>query len=268
MALQANLPDPAQEAAQAKAKAAADKAKARAAATPVQPCKACNNRCKELYEKHKDKIAKAKEKLTPQQQRDLDAFTKHYEANKGIYQSISDQTDIPPELIAVQHWREGSGNFNTYLTQGDPLGRPPRQVPTDWYDPVTGKKSQFPTYQKGEFEKAAVKGLDDKLNRDCQKALGITKDTKDKAAMAAYLERWNGTGYTDHNHTNPYIYSGTDQYTQGKYVKDHKYSPTAIDGQLGAIPMLNSILPQDPPYLDDTNIPPKDSTLYNPAKSS
>ena len=60
-------------------------------------------------------------------------FQENWEANKARYQAVAAQTDMPAKLIAALHWRESSGNFNTYLHQGDPLGRPavnhPKNIP-------------------------------------------------------------------------------------------------------------------------------------------
>jgi lysozyme family protein len=259
MALEANIPTAAEDAAaQAKAKAAAEAAKAKPAAPAAQPCKACKSKCAKLYEENKKKIDKAKENLTDQQKADLAKFQQNYADHQAQYQSVADQTGIPPELVAALHYRESSSNFNTYLAQGDPLGAPPVHVPNDG-----------PTFQKGEWDKAAANILNSKGKKACQNALGITKDTKDRAALAAYAEGYNGTGYTDYhpNVNTPYVYSGTDQYSTGKYGSDGHFDANLTDQQLGTLPLVDSITPPDPPYPDSTLIPPKGSNLYIPAGS-
>lgn len=240
--------------AKGKASAAAAKAQAKPSAPPTQPCKACNSKCAQLYEKHKKQLEDEKTKLTKAQQADVDKFKANYQAHKAEYQSVADQTGVPPELVAAIHWRESSGNFGTYLHQGDPLGKPPVHVPTD-----------IPTFQKGEWDKAAANALNNKGKKECQDALGMNKDTKDRAAMAAYAERYNGLGYNNKGVASPYVYSGSNQYSAGKYVKDGVYSPTAVDQQVGVIPLVDSIS-GDGPFLDSRYIPTPDSPLYNPAK--
>lgn len=50
-----------------------------------------------------------------------------------------------------------------------------------------------------------------------------------------YLERFNGTGYLQY-HTStlsPYLWGGTNLYTKGKYVADHKFDPNAVSQQIG-----------------------------------
>lgn len=214
-----------------KAKGAAGKAKKKRKKKARKTCAACKRKtCAALYEKHKKTAPNAKDKLTKAQQSDVDKFKAHYEANKSRYETVSNETGVPAPLIAAIHWREGSGNFGTYLHQGDPLGKPPTHVPTN-----------IPTFGKNEWEKAAAHAINQK--KACAKELGMDKDTKDKGKMAAYAERYNGTGYDSKGVASPYVYSGTDQYTSGKYVADHVYDPNFVDKQVGVIPLVDSVSP-------------------------
>lgn len=216
--------------AKAKAKGAATKAKGKKS-KGKKACKTCNMTCKELYEKHQKEMEKAKQKeLSKSQQADLDKFKKNYEAHKSEYESVAQQTDMPPELVAALHWREASGNFGTYLHQGDPLGKPATHVP-----------SNIPVFQKDEWDKAAAHALN--LKKKCKEEMGMNKDTKDKAKMAAFAERYNGMGYNNKGVTSPYVYSGMDNYTSGKYVADGVYSAGTVDQQLGVVTLAGSIMP-------------------------
>lgn len=216
--------------AKAKAKAAASKAK-RAPAKSKASCKQCKMTCQELYEKHQKELEKAKPKnLTGKQKADLEAFKKNYAANQGRYQAVANETNMPPELVAALHWREASGNFGKYLHQGDPLGKPAVHVPRD-----------IPVFGKNEWEKAAAHAL--KMKKMCKEELGLDKDTKDKAKMAAYSERYNGMGYNNKGVTSPYVYSGMDNYSAGKYVSDGHFSASTVDQQLGVVTLVGSISP-------------------------
>ncbi len=216
--------------AKTKAKAAATKAKG-AKKKGKKACKTCNVTCKELYEKHQKELENAKAKqLSPSQQADLNAFKKNYEANRGKYEAVGQQTDMPPQLVAAIHWRESTGNFGKYLHQGDPLGKPAVRVPKD-----------IPVFGKDEWDKAAVHAL--KMKSKCKEELGINKDTQDRAKMAAYAERYNGLGYHGKGVNSPYVYSGMDNYSAGKYVKDSVYSADTVDQQLGVVTLANSITP-------------------------
>jgi lysozyme family protein len=214
--------------AKAKAKGAATKAKGKKKKAKTA-CKTCKMTCKELYEKHQKELEKAKAKeLGPKQQADLDKFKKNYEANKSRYEAVGKEADMPPELVASLHWRESSGNFGKYLHQGDPLGAPAKHVPTN-----------IPVFGKDEWDKAAVHAL--KMKQMCKKELGINKDTKDRAKLAAFSERYNGMGYNNKGVASPYVYSGMDTYTSGKYVADGVYSASTVDQQLGVVRLSDSI---------------------------
>jgi hypothetical protein len=60
------------------------------------------------------------------------------------------------------------------------------------------------------------------------------------------LEEYNGLGYASRGRPSPYIWSGTDQYISGKYVRDGVYDPDAVDSQLGCAGLLLAMMPLDP----------------------
>ena len=49
------------------------------------------------------------------------------------------------------------------------------------------------------------------------------------------------TGIVSKPINSPYVYAGTSAYSQGKYVADGYFSSTAVDQQVGVIPLLGSI---------------------------
>jgi hypothetical protein len=60
------------------------------------------------------------------------------------------------------------------------------------------------------------------------------------------LEEYNGLGYASRGRPSPYIWSGTDQYASGKYVRDGVYDPSAVDTQLGCAGLLMAMMTLDP----------------------
>jgi lysozyme family protein len=62
-------------------------------------------------------------------------------------------------------------------------------------------------------------------------------------------EEYNGLGYAARGVPSAYVWSGTDQYTSGKYVADHVYRASAIDVQEGCAPILARMMALDPTIL-------------------
>jgi len=178
-----------------------------------------------LYKHEADLIAQINSIDTKKFNWDINNFKIIYEKNKEMYEEISRKTGIPPELIVAIHYRESGCNFNTYLHNGDPLGKPTTHVPV-------GKNFD-------NFTDAAVDALSEKKSlRDKYK---LTSGSNDMAAMMAFAESYNGLGYYNKDRVSPYVYSGTNVYKSGKYVSDGKYSATAVDGQPGVYILINSL---------------------------
>ncbi len=176
--------------------------------------------------------------LSETQRYALGEFTAHYEKHRARYEKVAAQTDIPAQLVAAIHWREGSGDFSTYLHQGDPLGR----AAVNW-------PSNIPVFHK--WEPAAVHALQMKDRH--REELGIDQETQDGALLGTYAEMYNGLGYHNRGVSSPYVYAGTSAYSSGKYVADGKYSASARDQQLGVIPMLSATGGLDQPITELTS---------------
>ena len=181
-----------------------------------------------VYNHHVDRTPDMMVGLTANQRYDMGIFVQKWEQNKDRYEEVSAATNMPAELIAALHWRESSGNFNTYLHQGDPLGKPAVNIPND-----------IPVFY--EWEEAAIHALNMQYHKNRQDDLEIENDTRNPNALGSYAETYNGLGYYNRGMPSPYVYSGTDQYTSGKYVSDGSFNQNAVDQQLGVMPMLGAI---------------------------
>ncbi len=157
--------------------------------------------------------------LTPRQNMDLNQVVEKAArpANKERYMRVSERTNVPWELIAAIHYREASMNFDTYLHNGDPLGRPTTHVPAGKY--------------YTDWEEAAIDALTN------GRSLGGT----DFRSMMDYAEGFNGYGYRMRGLTSPYIWSGTNKQMDGKYVADGVFDPRARDQQLGIAPIVMAL---------------------------
>lgn len=182
----------------------------------------------EVFDKQVKLNADVNLDLTKAQEADMKAFMANWEKNKSRYESVATKVDMPPELIAAIHWRESSGNFSTYLHQGDPLGKQAVNEPND-----------IPIFH--DWEKAAIHALEQK--RGIAEDVGLDSDTDKAEVLGTFAERYNGLGYHRYHNDvpSPYVYAGTDAYRAGKYVKDGKFSATAVDGQLGVLAMINEL---------------------------
>lgn len=144
--------------------------------------------------------------------------------NKPRYEAVSKALEskgytIPWEFIAVTHQRESSGNFNTYLGNGQPLNKKTTIVPKG--------RGPFSSWEEG--------AIDALLN-----APPYAAKNKDWSigGMLAKLEEYNGLGYASKGVPSPYLWAGSDQYIAGKYVADHVYDANHVDTQLGCAGLL------------------------------
>src|SRR5262249_7777547 len=62
----------------------------------------------------------------------------------------------------------------------------------------------------------------------------------------AKLEEYNGLGYAARGRPSPYIWSGTNQYQSGKYVRDGVYDPNGVQSQPGCAGLVRAMMARDP----------------------
>lgn len=196
-------------------------------AAPVQkPTTVPSGTLGDVYRDHQKALPGMDLKPTSGHKWAMDHFKKTYEANAERYAAVAAQTGVPPQLIAALHYRESSMKFDTYLHQGDKLGKKavnhPNNIPImhDWETAAIHALNQ-------------KKGIRDELNMD--------EHTTDPAALATYAERYNGLGYHNRGKESPYVYSGTDVYKGGKYVRDGVYNSKVWDQQPGVMALMASL---------------------------
>lgn len=149
-------------------------------------------------------------------------------ANKSRYLAIARRAGMPDigwVFIAVSHYRESSQDFTKNLGQGDRLDRVTTHVP----------EGRGPFLGPAAFEDAAVDAL-----VDCAPHAARLTDWS-IGGMLTNLERYNGIGYAMRGMPSPYIWSGTDQYTKGKYVADGVFDPEEVDKQIGCAGLILAI---------------------------
>lgn len=140
---------------------------------------------------------------------------------KAKFMALSAATKVPWFVIAVIKQRE-CGDDPTWLgniSNGQRWNRKTTIVPIG----------------RGPFSDWQSAGLD-ALAR-CAPYAARWTDWSAGGALTL-LEQYNGLGYAARGVASPYIWSGTDQYRAGKYIRDHVYDPNTIDVQLGCAGLI------------------------------
>ncbi|HET7437520.1 MAG TPA: peptidoglycan-binding protein [Thermoanaerobaculia bacterium] len=145
-------------------------------------------------------------------------------AARPRYEAVATATSVPWPVIAAIHTMECGGDFDCHLHNGDSLSRRTINVPAG--RPMKGK----PPFT---WEESAV----DALTLD-----GFTNWTDWSVAGTLYkLEGYNGMGYRKRAVPSPYLWSGSQHYTRGKYVADGRYDANAKSSQVGAAVLLKNL---------------------------
>lgn len=141
----------------------------------------------------------------------------------AVYKRIVQGSSLPWYFVGCLHHMETGGSFEKHLHNGDSLKHRTVQVPRG--RPVHGT----PPFT---FEDSA---------RDALNMHDLLRTDVFTPTMLMYeAERYNGFGYRLHNPQvlSPYLWAGTNHYTQGKYTADGKFDPRAVSKQIGVCALL------------------------------
>jgi uncharacterized protein (TIGR02594 family) len=142
-----------------------------------------------------------------------------------FYDPVAAATAVPWYVIGLIHNLECDFKTNQNLSNGDPLGarttseprgRPP-SPPFDWLH----------------------------CSEDALQAKGLDAVVDWSIEQIAYrLEAYNGWGYRQFHPEvlTPYLWGGTNHYTRGKYIADHKFDPNETSDQIGAMALLRRLI--------------------------
>ena len=149
--------------------------------------------------------------------------------SKGQYRAVEDLTGVPWFLIGLIHQMEATRDFKTHLHNGDPLNARTSHVPAG--RPTTGR----PPFAWAESAADAIRmeGLDQVLDWSLER-------------VAYQLERYNGfRSRLEHNINTPYLWSGTNHYARGKFVRDNVFDKNFVSKQAGAMPIMHRLMDLD-----------------------
>lgn len=145
--------------------------------------------------------------------------------NKSRYSAVEGETSVPWWWIGVVHSMEAGLNFATHLHNGDPLTA--RTV----HRPAGRPAGGIPPFR---WENSAADALRLKeLHRECDWSI----------PKALYnFERYNGFGYVARGVNSPYLWSFSNLYGHGKYVRDGVWDANAVSQQCGAAVLLKTLI--------------------------
>ncbi len=164
--------------------------------------------------------------ISPARAAEVDGLAMRLIRGRSRYDAVSAATGVPWHVIAVIHCMEASLKFDCHLHNGDPLTARTVQVPPN--RPPSGA----PPFT---WEISATDALTfERLSGASDWSL---------AGTLFRLEKYNGFGYRRlHPEVlTPYLWSFSQHYTMGKFVRDGEWSPTARSKQCGAAVLLRRL---------------------------
>lgn len=145
--------------------------------------------------------------------------------NQERYEGVVGDTGVPWFFVGVLHWMESAGDFSTHLHNGDPLRARTVRVPAG--RPRRGKPPF--SWEESAKDALALKSL-------------FSDEIRWTVPRVLYeAERYNGFGYAWRGVNSPYVWSGTQHYVRGKYVRDGVFSHTAVSEQVGVAAILKAL---------------------------
>ena len=145
--------------------------------------------------------------------------------NRGRYEEVGKRLQIPWFFIGIVHSLEAGFNFSGHLHNGDPLRARTWQVPAgrpkEWNPPTDWISSAADALAMKKYDNQPDWSVGQLLYR---------------------FEKYNGFGYRSRRIETPYLWSFSNQYTKGKYVKDGVWDANAVSRQCGAALLVKELV--------------------------
>ena len=136
------------------------------------------------------------------------------------------ETGVPWYVIGLLHHMESGCNFDTHLHNGDPLTartvNEPRGRPVA--PPADGNRYTW--------EESAADAL---VDVHAEGEWSIER-------LLFHAERYNGWGYRTRSVPSAYLWSGSNLFVKGKFVRDGVFDPEAPSDQLGVASVLRRLV--------------------------
>lgn len=151
-----------------------------------------------------------------------DAIVRRMASREARYRAVTDALGVPWWFLAAIHELEHSGRFTTSMTVTDPIDVPPGQ-------PIPNA-----TISDAQWDDTA---------RTLLRSRGLPSWHDWSVPGAAYQwERFSGFGYRSHDVPTPYLWSYSNQYRAGKFIRAGVFSPTTVSQQAGALVLLRRLI--------------------------
>jgi len=169
-------------------------------------------------------------------------------ANKARFQAVEKNEGVKWFAVAIIKEREAGADpaFKKSIAQGDDWNSISRDVPRG--------RGPFVSWEAAAHD-ALV---------DCAPYAARWQDWS-IGGLLTILEKYNGVGYSSRGLPSPYIWSATDQYVKGKYVRDGVFDPEFVDRQIGCAALLIAMQKRDPSIQFDQPGTPARPTVKPPA---
>lgn len=164
--------------------------------------------------------------IRPENLTQVNFAVKQLIGNKANYQKAAQATNdkLPWAFVGVIHALECGFNFAGHLHNGDPLIHRTTHVPENC--PANGTPPF--SWQDSAVDALTLKGFKQETNWSI-------------ARMLYLLEKYNGFGYRFKQLPTPYLWSFSNLFSKGKYVRDGVFDPEAPSKQCGAGVMLKTL---------------------------
>jgi lysozyme family protein len=152
-------------------------------------------------------------------------YAKRLNQGRPTYTQVGDDLNgIPWMFIGAIHGMECGFNFAGHLHNGDPLSARTVHVPAG--RPMAGSPPF--TWRQSAVDALTLKGFHDVSDWSIPHMLYL-------------LEKYNGFGYRFRRVPTPYLWSFSNLYEKGKFVRDGRFDPDAVSRQCGAALMLKAV---------------------------
>jgi lysozyme family protein len=167
---------------------------------------------------HLFNACQVRDKYIPQ----TDALVKQIAAHKLRYEAVAKVIGCPWYVVGCIHNLECGLSFAKHLHNGDPLSAKTTHVPAN-------RPAGSPPWT---WEESATDALR-LVHLDSWHDWSVP-------GILYKLEGYNGYGYRQYHPEvkSPYLWSGTNQYTKGKYIADGHYDKDCVSQQLGIAAIL------------------------------